>query len=180
MAEIPGNGDWDERLQDWLDGDLGPGEAAAVATHIASCTACQTRASALQAIDTALAEAFSQPRLTASFDRHVLERVATTRQADQAAARARAEREWQEQKATLAHQWHSAWRSTLLNTLAGVALLICVLTTFGALPVFSHLTDRVAPLTQYVSARPVMTLPVAAVMTVVAIWVVRVLARGER
>ena len=40
---------WNDRLQDWLDGDLTAADAAALQAHMAECAMCRARAEELQA-----------------------------------------------------------------------------------------------------------------------------------
>ena len=180
MPDAPEYCDWEERLQDWIDGDLDPAQSAAFDEHIAGCLSCHARMNALQALDAALSRSFSQETPEESFDRRVLERIAAAATADRAAARARVEREWRDQMAALSRQWRNAWRSMILNGLAGAALLVALSTTFSILPSVSRLIDRIWLLTQDASLRPAIPLLVAAGSTVVALWLVRSLALTER
>jgi anti-sigma factor RsiW len=45
---------WNDRLQDWLDGDLDASDTAALLAHMADCAACRARADELQALDRSL------------------------------------------------------------------------------------------------------------------------------
>lgn len=180
MSDAPEHCDWEEGLQDWIDGDLNPAQRAVLDEHIASCTSCHARMDALQAIDAALSKSFSQQTPEESFDRRVLERIAGAARADRAAARARLEREWRAQMAVLSHQWRTACRSLALNVSAGAALLIALAKTFDALPFVYRLIDQAWLLSQYASARPAIILSAAAGLTVAALWLVRSLASTGR
>jgi len=180
MSDTPEHCDWEERLQDRIDGELDAAQCAALDEHIASCTSCHARMGALQAIDAALSKGLSQQRPEESFNRRVLERVDAMARADRAAARARLEREWQAQAATLSRQWRNTWKSLALNGLAGVALLVALVTTFDVLPFVSHLIDRAWPLMQNATNSPAVMFPVAAGLTIAALWLVRVLALDGR
>lgn len=50
-----------ERLSAWLDGELEPGEASAVASHVAGCPACAAEARALEAVSEVLGEVAPEP-----------------------------------------------------------------------------------------------------------------------
>jgi anti-sigma factor RsiW len=180
VSKAPEHCDWEERLQNWIDGDLHPAQFAAVAEHIASCTSCHARMNRLRAVDAALSGSFSQATLDESFDRKVFERIASAAKTDRVAARARIEREWQDQIAALSDQWRDVWKVIILNAVAGVAVLIALTTAFSVLPSVSHLIDRMLLLTQYGSVRPAITLSTAAGLTVVALLLVRSLASTER
>ena len=54
----------DERLDDWIDGDLEPGAAAEVQAHLAACAECQARERRLRQL---LAHAASLPRSVTPF-----------------------------------------------------------------------------------------------------------------
>lgn len=180
MLETPKCSDWDEWLQDRIDGDLEPTQSTALDEHIASCSACRARLDALRAVDAALSGHLSGEVPGASFDQIVLKHIVAAADADRDAARARVEQEWRDQMAVLSRQWHKAWRSMILNALAGSALLVAMVTTLRALPFLSRLTARVWPLMQHVAVLPLMTLPVAAGLTFVALWLARSLAVSER
>jgi anti-sigma factor RsiW len=52
---------WNDRLQDWLDGDIDAADAAALQAHLADCDECRERIDELQALDRELRSA--APRL---------------------------------------------------------------------------------------------------------------------
>jgi anti-sigma factor RsiW len=171
---------WDERLQDWIDGDLAPSEAAALEAHVAGCTLCQPRLSAFRATDAVLTKALPRQALTESFDRRVLEGVDRTSKADRAATRARIEHEWQTQMSALSRQWRNTLRSTVLNLLLVTALLVAFLARLPALPVLYRLTDQLGELMQHAAGRPVPAMMVAAAAaSVVALCLTRALGEGR-
>jgi anti-sigma factor RsiW len=180
VSEAPEHCDWEERLQDWIDGDLDSAQLAAVDEHIASCISCRARMNPLQAVDAALSRSLSQSTLDESFDRKVLERIASAAKTDRVAARARIEREWQDQIAALSDQWRNVWKAIILNAVATVAVVIALTTAFIVLPPVSHLLDQMLLLTHYGSVRPAIALSTAAGLTVVALLLVRSLASTER
>jgi anti-sigma factor RsiW len=172
---------WDERLQDWIDGDLDPAEAAALEAHLAGCMRCQPRLSALRAADALLSRALPPQRLTESFDRSVLERVDRVSKADRAAARARIEQEWQTQMGALSRQWRSALRSAILNLLLATALVIAVLARLPVSPVISRLVDQLGEISQHAAGRPALATMVAAAGAafVAAFCLTRALGEGR-
>jgi len=180
VSVAPEHCDWEERLQDWIDGDLDPAQLAAVAEHIASCTSCHARLNSLRAVDAALSRSFSRSTLEESFDREVLDHIARATNTDRVAARVRIEQEWQIQIAALSDQWRNVWKSIILNAVAGVAVLIALTTAFSVLPPVSHFIDRMLLLTQYGSVPPAIALSTAATLTVVALLLVRALAAFGR
>jgi anti-sigma factor RsiW len=52
---------WNDRLQDWLDGDLSASDTAKLQAHMADCAMCRARAGELQELDSKLRS--SAPRL---------------------------------------------------------------------------------------------------------------------
>jgi hypothetical protein len=134
----------------------------------------------LQAVEAALSRSFSQATLDESFDCKVLERIASAANADRVAARARIERDRQDQMTALSHRWRNASKSMVLNALASVALLIALSKALGLLPFVPRLIDQLPLLTHYTSMHPAMLLPAAAGLTVVALCLVRFLASTER
>jgi anti-sigma factor RsiW len=172
---------WDERLQDWIDGDLDPSEGAALEAHVTGCTLCRPRLSAFRAADALLSKALPRETLTESFDRSILERVERASKADRAAARARIEQEWQTQMGALSRQWRNALRSTVLNLVLATALSVAFLSRLPLSPVISRLVDQVGELAQHAGARPALAMMVAAAgaTVVAALCLVRALGEGR-
>jgi len=179
VPDTPGICDGDERLQDWIDGDLDPAQSLAMEVHIADCSACRTRMKALQALDAALSGQYSRAASGAmpgeAFDRVLLERIAAAERADRAAARAQVEQQWRDQMTALSRRWRHALRATILNVVAVAALLFMLITSLHAMPGLSPVADWWTPLTQLVTVRPALTIPVAGGLAIVALWLVRTL-----
>lgn len=134
----------------------------------------------MQAVDAMLSEQFARQAPADSFDRSVLERIALAERADRTAAQARIEQEWRTQRAALAHHWRYVCRTLTLNGLAVTALLIALMQAFSVLPAATRFVEHIGSLTQYVAARPQVAFSVAAVTTVVALWLIRALDLFER
>jgi anti-sigma factor RsiW len=176
VVEARDHYEWDERLQDWIDGDLDPSGAAALEAHVAGCSACQARMSGFRALDTTLAKALAPPALSEAFDRRLLEHVDRASTSERTAARARLEREWQAQMRAFSRQWRHALGSMLLNLLLGTALLVALLARLGAPSLVSRLIEQSGQLTHYASLRPASAAMVAvAGLTVAALWLTRAL-----
>ncbi|MBV8909237.1 MAG: zf-HC2 domain-containing protein [Gammaproteobacteria bacterium] len=179
MADSADHFDWDERSQDWIDGDLDPSGSAALEAHIAGCARCRARRSAIQAVDSTLSRSLPREALSADFDRSVLARIERAPMSDRAAARARLEQAWQAEVGAFARQWRSALRSMVLNALLAAALLTAFLTRLPASASIARLNDQLGQFTLYASSRPVLAVAVMAVgMSIVALGLTRVF--GER
>jgi anti-sigma factor RsiW len=179
VADSADHFDWDERLQDWIDGNVGPSGSAALEAHIAGCPRCLARRSAFQAVDSALSQGLPREALSADFDRSLLARIDRAPLSERAAARARLEQAWQTEVGAFSRQWHAALRSMILNALLATGLLAAFLTRLPGSASTAWLTDQIAHFTLYASSRPALTVAVmAAAMSIVALGVTRVL--GER
>ena len=179
MPDSASHFDWDERLQDWIDGDLDLAASAALEAHITGCDSCQARLRAFRAVDATLCGSLARQTLPASFDRAVLERVDGAAKAGRAAARARLEQAWQAEIGAFSRQWQTAFRSMILNALLATALLVAFLTQLPGWESTVRLTDQIGHFTLYASGRPALTFAlIAAGMSIVALGLTR--AFGER
>lgn len=114
--------DWNDRLQDWLDGDLGPEDAQAVEAHLASCSSCCIQLGALQQLDSALRKAAPHISLDDSFDARIFARIDSIDEANRAAARRRVEQELRENMQALARGWRRTLAFVIPGVIGGVAL----------------------------------------------------------
>jgi|HigsolmetaAR203D_1030402.scaffolds.fasta_scaffold00193_34 anti-sigma factor RsiW len=114
--------DWDGRLQDWLDGELAPDDAAAVAAHVDTCSSCREYAAALRALDTSLQSAVPKLALDERFDRHLLERIVADDEARRAAARARVQAQIEAELAEFGRNWRRRFLALIPSVLAGIAI----------------------------------------------------------
>jgi anti-sigma factor RsiW len=113
--------DWNDRLQDWLDGDFSEG-GAEVEKHLMSCEICQEQLAAMQALDTSLVSELPQLRLDASFDARVFGQIDKMDEARRAAARQLAEEERRRNLDALARSWRRSLAFVLPGILGGIAL----------------------------------------------------------
>jgi anti-sigma factor RsiW len=171
--------EWDERLQDWIDGDLDPAASAVLEAHLAGCDACQARLRAFRAVDARLSASLARQTLSSSFDRTVLAHIDGAPKAGRAAARARLEQAWQAEIGAFSRQWRTAFRSMILNALLVAALLVAFLTRLPGRAATTGLSDEIGQLTLYASSRPALTVVlITAGMSIVALGLTRVF--GER
>jgi anti-sigma factor RsiW len=114
--------DWNDRLQDWVDGDVEPAEAAAIEAHVAGCDLCRAQLHELQRIDAALRKAVPHLALDESFDTRLFARIGEIDEARRAAARRRVEQELKEQMQALRSGWTRTLAAVIPGAVAGVAL----------------------------------------------------------
>lgn len=175
---MAGSGDdceWEERLQDWIDGDLDPGESEAVLAHVARCASCGARIDALRALDDQLARCLPRLALDEDFNRRVRAGAGSISR-DLASARARLERDWQDQESALLGVRRKIRNWIILNVLA-ISLLIALATVFWRLPDVSSWLDRLFARTPYPAWS--VSLSLAAISTVVAFTIMGWLTTTE-
>ena len=108
--------EWNDRLQDWLDGDIDGTDSAAVESHLADCGICQQQLAAFEALDKELFSAAPAPGLSAGFDQRLFAQIDAIDETQRVAARRRAEEELQENLRALSR----GWRRTLAFIVPGV------------------------------------------------------------
>jgi anti-sigma factor RsiW len=115
---------WNDRLQDWLDGDLSAADAATLQAHMADCPLCRSRAAELQELDTHLRSAAPRLALDDAFDARIFAQLDEIDDAKRAEARHRLEQELQDNLQALARGWRRALLFILPGVVAGVALAL--------------------------------------------------------
>lgn len=113
---------WSDRLQDLLDGDVGPSERAAIESHVATCARCRSQYAQLKRLDAKLVAKLDAPRLDATFDHQVFARIAALDARASELARRQADRELQENLRLLARNWRRGLAFVLGGAIAGIAL----------------------------------------------------------
>lgn len=114
--------EWNDRLQDWLDGDLDAAETAALHTHIADCALCRARADELQELDRSLSSAAPRLALDDAFDARIFAQIDAIDDSKRAEARRRMEEELQQNLQALARGWRRSALVIASGVVAGVAL----------------------------------------------------------
>jgi anti-sigma factor RsiW len=114
--------EWNDRLQDWLDGDLDAADAVALQAHMAGCAACRARADELQALDRSLRSAAPRLALDDAFDAALFAQIDAVDESKRAEARQRIEQELQQNLQALARGWRRALLFIIPGVIAGVAL----------------------------------------------------------
>jgi anti-sigma factor RsiW len=120
--------DWNDRLQDWLDGDLSSTDAAAVEAHLAQCPLCPAQIEAFTALDTALSHASPHVSLAQSFDERLFAQIDAIDESKRAQARARLEQELQQNLSELSRGWRRALAFMIPGVVAGIALAFALTT----------------------------------------------------
>jgi anti-sigma factor RsiW len=113
---------WNDRLQDWLDGDLDAADTVALQAHISDCALCRARAEELQALDRSLRSAAPRLALDETFDAKIFAQIEAIDDTKRAAARQRIEQELQQNLQALARGWRRAVWFIVPGVVAGVAL----------------------------------------------------------
>ena len=113
---------WNDRLQDLLDGDVGPGERAGIESHIASCARCRAQYAQLKRLDARLTTKLDAPTLDASFDRQVFARIAALDARARDQARRQADHELQENLRSLSRGWRRVIAYLIGGAIAGIAV----------------------------------------------------------
>jgi anti-sigma factor RsiW len=114
--------EWNDRLQDWLDGDANPSEAAAVQQHMTDCEECRSVLSDLRALDASLRRAAPPIALDERFDARLFASIDTIDETQRIAARQRLERELQENLQALARSWRRTLMFVIPGVIGGIAL----------------------------------------------------------
>jgi anti-sigma factor RsiW len=113
---------WNDRLQDWLDGDLDAADAATLQAHMADCAECRARAAELQSLDRNLRGVAPRLALDAAFDAKIFAQLDAIDDSKRAEARQRIEQELQQNLQALARGWRRALLFIVPGVVAGVAL----------------------------------------------------------
>lgn len=132
--------DWNDRLQDWLDGDIDAADRVAVESHLGGCDICQQQMSALERIDEALFSGAPAPELSAAFDDRLFAQIDAIDETKRAAARQRVEEELQENLRALSRSWRRALAFVIPGVMGGIVLAFALAGYFDA----SGLAGRIA------------------------------------
>jgi anti-sigma factor RsiW len=137
--------EWSDRLQDLLDGDASPSEAAATARHVDACGECSTLLAELRELDASLQRAAPPMTLDARFDERLYAQIHAIDGAQRIAARERIERELQENLRALSQSWRRTLAFVIPGVIAGIALAF-------ALAGYFFSADSVQPLMESAEA----------------------------
>lgn len=113
---------WNDRLQDWLDGESNGAATAAFEAHLKTCAQCQQSVEELEQLDAALVEASPPLELNATFDARLLAQIDAIDDSRRAEARRRIEQEWQQQMRALSRNWRRTLAFVIPGVVAGIAI----------------------------------------------------------
>ena len=122
---------WNDLLQDLIDGELIGQERVALEAHIANCPRCRARHAKLRRLDQALNSKIEAPPLTPAFDQQVFARIHAMNEQAQEHARRRLERELHDNLQALARTWRRSLLSVIGGAIAGVALALAFVNWAG-------------------------------------------------
>ena len=137
---------WNDRLQDWLDGDLSASEVAALQAHMADCAMCRARAEELRELDSNLANAAPRLALDAAFDAKLFAQIDAIDETQRAEARRRIEQELQQNLQALARGWRRALLFIIPGAIAGLALAFGLASWLSDASVMQQLVSESAKL----------------------------------
>src|SRR5262245_59237438 len=117
---------WNDRLLDWLDGDVEAGERQLIEAHLGECGICQAQRDEFRQLDGALRTAAPRLSLDASFDQRLYEQIgafdAAGEEKRRAQARERLEQELQQNLHALSRGWRRALGLVIPAVIASVAI----------------------------------------------------------
>jgi anti-sigma factor RsiW len=119
--------EWNDRLQDWLDGDVEATDGDAFESHLRDCTLCQQRLEEFSKLETALFAANPAPSLSASFDSRLFEQIDAVSEDQRAAARQRVEQELQDNLRALSRSWRRTWAFVIPGMIGGIVLAFALI-----------------------------------------------------
>jgi anti-sigma factor RsiW len=133
---------WNDRLQDWLDGDIELQDSGAFESHLARCERCQQQLAEFELLDGALRKAAPRIALTESFDARLFEQIDTIDEAQRTAARQRVEQELRENLRALSRSWRRTLAFVIPGIVAGIALALALAGSFLSSDVTQTLVDN--------------------------------------
>jgi anti-sigma factor RsiW len=116
--------EWNDRLQDWLDGDIEAGDDDVFARHLLECALCQLRVAQMQELESTLMAAAPRLQLDESFDAKLFAQIDAIDESDRAAARQRAEEDLRRNLQALSHNWRRTLTFVIPGIVAGIALAV--------------------------------------------------------
>lgn len=114
--------EWNDRLQDWLDGECAAAEATEVQAHLAECSECRAYLQQLQSLDGALHESLSAPALNAAYDARLFAQIEAIDESGREEARRQAEADLERSLKALSGSWRRALLLVVPGIIAGLAM----------------------------------------------------------
>jgi anti-sigma factor RsiW len=117
---------WNDRLQEWLDGDLSDADRRAVDAHLATCSICPDQLEELRELDTLLSAAAPRLSLDAAFDARLMLEVDAFDHQQRARLRQKLEQERQQQLQSLSRRWKQSLAFVIPGVVAALALIFAL------------------------------------------------------
>lgn len=130
---------WDDRLQDWLDGDLADADVLVFEAHLAGCELCQQRLADFERLENVLQSASPRLSLNEAFDARLFAQIDAIDETQRAAARQKVELELQNNLRALTRSWRRTLAFVVTGVVGGLALAFALMGYFDA----SGLTEKV-------------------------------------
>ena len=133
---------WDDALQDWLDGELNDAESAAFEAHLAACGLCQRSLPEFEELDEALVESAPQLKLDANFDHALFAQIDAIDESRRLEARRRLEQEWQQQMQSLSRNWRRTLAFVIPGIIGGIVLAVALMSWLDSSGITSNLVAQ--------------------------------------
>jgi len=119
--------DWNDRLQEWLDGELSETERRVVDAHLATCAMCPEQLELLRELDGTLAVAAPRLQLDAAFDTRLMREIDAIDDQQRIRMRQRLEQERQAQLRSLSRHWRRSLAFVIPGVVAAMALIFALI-----------------------------------------------------
>ena len=113
---------WNERVQDWLDGEPDERERVLIEAHLRSCEWCQQSLNEFETLDAALKQASPKLTLDEGFNARLFAQIDQHSEAQRLEARQRAQAEFQAELNALSRNWRRTLTTILPSVIAGIAI----------------------------------------------------------
>lgn len=138
--------EWDDSLQDWLDGELNDADGAAFEAHLAQCERCQQNLGDFEELDAALTAAAPPIEPSSAFDQKLYAQIAAIDETQRVEARRRLEQEWQEQLQSLKRNWRRTLALMIPGVIGGAVLALALVSWLDSSGITTHLIAQGADL----------------------------------
>lgn len=123
---------WNDRLQDWLDGDAGASEGAEFEAHLAQCERCQNQLADFESLDKALRTAAPPVMLDKAFDARLFASIDALDDSARIRTRERMEAELQANLEALSRGWRRSLALIIPGIIAGIAVALAIVGWFDS------------------------------------------------
>lgn len=146
MSQPNDHSEWNDALQNWLDGELNDAESATFEAHLAACGLCQRSLPEFEQLDEALTEAAPLLKLDTSFDQALFARIDAIDESKRQEARRRLEQEWQQQVQSLARNWRRTLAFVIPGIIGGIVLAVALMSWLDSSGITNNLVAQGANL----------------------------------